>query len=79
MNNLIPFTLLFIMSMARQLHRSGEFVSSWQFHVYMWFIGPMLLVPYMAFFFVNMKTWKERGEAILSGAMGYFLAYFMFS
>jgi hypothetical protein len=78
MNNLIPFTLLFIMSMARQLHNSGEMASSWPFQFYMWFIGPMLMVPYVAFFFINIKTWKERGEAILSGAIGYVLAYLMF-
>jgi ABC-type spermidine/putrescine transport system permease subunit II len=76
-NNISGFAIMLLMGIAVQMHEK-KMIADWLYSFYMWFIGPMLLLPFCAIFVLSIESWRERFEVVISGLVGYWIGYLLF-
>jgi hypothetical protein len=77
MNHLAAFVMMFIMGLETNLnvkHQIPEFIHS----VYMWFICPFMVLPFMALIYFEHQTKRNRIEMAFFSILGFWFGYLIF-
>jgi len=77
MNHLAAFITMFIMGLETNLnvkHQIPEFIHS----VYMWFLLPFMIFPFMAIIYFEHKSKRNRFEMAFFAMLGFAFGYMIF-
>ena len=71
-NKIVVAILCFTISMAFALNEK-HLINEIVFNVFMWLVGPMLILPVIIICILEEIYWEDRVEIIFCGIAGYFI------